>query len=207
MPQQFWIKAWSAWRPPAFPAWLFIMAINFAKMPREPPRVESGNYNLGATVINLEDKNVLVGGNWHTYKALDLTSRKSDLAWLARALRQNGRPDMRKFLAKLPILREMFQAKLDVAGASRKARAAAPQILDITVRDHCLSIDKYMKKFIVYIKNADDLQFLVDEILKDFRIVESVGGFSDGEAYDISTGTSTSTSTGTSTGTSISKLY
>ena len=102
MPQQFWIKAWSAWRPPAFPAWLFIMAINFAKMPREPPRVESGNYNLGPTVIKLEDKLVLVGGTWHTLKALDLTSRNADLTWLARALRQNGRPDMRKSLRSSP---------------------------------------------------------------------------------------------------------
>ena len=96
------------------------MAISFAKMPREPPRVESGNYNLGPTVIKLEDKLVLVGDTWRTFKALDLTSRNADLAWLARALRQNGRPDMRKFLAKLPTMGEMVRAKLDVGGASRK---------------------------------------------------------------------------------------
>ena len=157
------------------------MALNFDRMPREPPRVEATHYTMGKTVIMLEDKQVLVGGAWETRKALDLTSRNADLTWLARGLRQNGRPDMRQFLQKLPIMDEMVQAKIAVGGTGRRKRALAPQVLDITVRDYTLQVDKYMKKFIVYINAAEDLQFLVAQILKDFLEIESVGGFSEHE--------------------------
>ena len=95
---------------------------------------------------------------------------------------------MRQFLQKLPIMDEMVQAKNAVAGTGRRKRALAPQVLDITVRDYTLQVDKYMKKFIVYINAAEDLQFLVAQILKDFLEIESVGRFSENgdvcEAHD-----------------------
>ena len=164
-----------------------VMAFSFEKLPREPPRVEAGNYNVGMHVIKLEDKMVLVNGAWESLKALDLTSRNADFTWLSRALRQNGRPDMRHLLAKLPIMDEMRKARLDAGGTGRRQRALASQVLDITVRDYNLQVDKYLKKFIVYVKGAEDLQFLVSQILKDFLEIESVGGFSEhsdvGEAH------------------------
>ena len=153
-------------------------------VPLEPPQVEHGNYNLGKSVLRLETVKVLVNGGWQDRNALDLTSRESDLTWLENELHVNRRPGMRAILANLPIIDELITARNEAGGTRRKRGhwvredgSMATQVLRITVRGRELQVDNTRNKFIMLIMEQEDLQFLVNEILKDLLTVQSAGNF------------------------------